>query len=123
MKKIIRMITVLALTITMIFISMAGALTATSQLDNAGITMVAYSASSISKSKAISIAKKHAKSKWNARNITDVEAEKDSYRYNGKKVAVWEVEFDAKSGGKWYEYEYKIRRSDGKILRYSRERD
>ena len=75
--------------------------------------------STISKDKAISIAKTHAKSKWNAKRFRDVDVERDTY----KGSSVWEVEFDARSGGSEYEYDYNIRRSDGKILKVKRELD
>lgn len=71
--------------------------------------------SSISRSKALSIAKNHAKSKWGVSRYYDVDAEKDTY----KGVGVWEVDFE--SGN--YSYEYKIKRSNGNIMFYEREYD
>jgi hypothetical protein len=73
----------------------------------------------ITKSKAISIAVKHAKEKLHATSITDKKAEKDTYK--GK--ATWEVEFDAMINGNPYEFEYNVSRSTGKILHYKYELD
>ena len=84
-----------------------------------GKVKIPAASKSISRKKAIKIAKNHAKKKWNAKSFIDVDAEKDTYK--GK--AVWEVDFEATSGGRNYEYEYKIQRSNGKILKYHRERD
>ncbi len=73
----------------------------------------------VSKSDAIKKAVSHAKKKLNAANIRDKEAQKDTYRG----TPVWEVEFEGKIDGKWYDFEYDIRRSDGKILDYEYEPD
>ena len=68
----------------------------------------------VSKSKAISIAVKHAKTKLHATNFTNKKAEKDTY----KRSATWEVEFNATINGNLYEFEYDVNRSSGKILHY-----
>lgn len=73
----------------------------------------------VTKKKAISLAVSHATNKLGASNFTDKQAEKDTYRG----TASWEVEFDAKIGGKWYEFSYDINRSTGKIMHYEYERD
>ena len=73
----------------------------------------------ITKSKAISIAVKHAKDKLHASNFTEKEAEKDTYK--GK--ATWDVEFKAQINGKLYEFDYDVSRSSGKILHYKYELD
>lgn len=82
-----------------------------------GSVSIPKSTSSISRSKAISIAKNHAIKKWNlsSKNFYDVEAERDSYR--GK--SVYEIDFEKGN----YEYEYKIQRSNGKVLLAHREYD
>ena len=73
----------------------------------------------VAKADAIKKAVSHAKKKLNASNIRDKEAQKDTY----KGTPVWEVEFEGKIDGKWYDFEYDIRRSDGKILNYEYEID
>lgn len=73
----------------------------------------------ISKSKAISIAVKHAKKKLHAEKVRNKKAEKDTY----KKKATWEVDFEAQINGKWYEFDYDVSCSTGKILRYKYELD
>jgi hypothetical protein len=73
----------------------------------------------VAKADAIKKAVSHAKKKLNAANIRDKEAKKDTY----KGTPVWEVEFEGKIDGKWYDFEYDIRRSDGKILDYEYEID
>ena len=75
-------------------------------------------AKTIAKGKAKKIAIKDAKSGYGVTKVRDVEVDKDTYY--GKKV--WEVDFEGKKGGKWYDYEYQIDRSSGKIL-YSEEDD
>lgn len=76
----------------------------------------------ISKAKAKDIALDNAVSKYNIKRSTvnDYSIEKDYYK--GK--AIWEIEFDAKkkSGG-WFEYDYKISKSSGKILRSHEDAD
>ena len=75
--------------------------------------------SKISSSKAISKAKSNAKNKWGAKNFWDVEVESDWY--GGE--AVWEVSFNGTIKGSPYEFEYKIAKKGGKILRYEKEYD
>lgn len=72
---------------------------------------------SISKDKAISLAKSHAIKKWNLSKsgFRKVEADSDSY----KGSAVYEVSFDKGN----YEYEIIVAKKNGKILRASREYD
>ena len=74
---------------------------------------------SISASKAISIAKKDASKKWNAKGIWDVDVDRD--RFRGQPV--WEVSFSATIGGEEYEFEYEIARKGGKILYREKEYD
>lgn len=73
----------------------------------------------ITKSEAIKIATKHAKNKLGASDFRDKEAEKDRY----KGTASWDVDFEAKINGKWYDFDYDINRSTGKVLHYEYERD
>lgn len=77
----------------------------------------ADTAKAVTASDAKSIAISDAASKWGiSRNsVYDLDVEGDTY----KDVKVWEVDFEA---GR-YEYEYKISKADGSILKYSRERD
>lgn len=72
---------------------------------------------SITRTKAKTIAKNHAKDRWgiSSYSIHDLEAESETYRGTN----VWEVSFE--SG--YYEYEYKIKKSNGKILKYYRSYD
>ncbi len=79
----------------------------------------AKKSSSISRDKAIALAANHAKNKLNASDFRDKDAEKDTY----KGTASWEVDFEAKINGKWYEFEYDINRSTGSVMRYSYEID
>ena len=79
----------------------------------------ASSGKSISASKAVSIAKKDAKSRWNAKGIWDVDVERDRYRG----VPVWEVSFSGTIKGRPYEFEYEIARKGGKILYREKEYD
>lgn len=76
----------------------------------------------VSRAKAKKIAINNAVKKYNIirSTVNDYSIEKDYY--NGK--AIWEIDFDAKkkSGG-WCEYDYKISRSTGKILRSEEEAD
>jgi len=83
------------------------------------VKIPAEPANPISRTKAISIAVNHAKKKYDITNIKEKEAEKDFY----KGTASWEVEFKAKMNGKWYEFDYDIDRSTGKILHYKHELD
>ena len=73
----------------------------------------------ISARKAISKAKKHAKKKWGATGIWDVDVDRD--RYRGQPV--WEVSFSGNINGQEYEFEYEIARKGGKILRREKELD
>lgn len=73
------------------------------------------SKSSISRDKAVAIAKKHAKKKWGATSFWDVDCDKEGGR--------WEVAFEGKCKGVVYEFEYDIATKGGKILHSSRERD
>ena len=76
-------------------------------------------AEKVKKKKAIAAATDHAAKNLGAVNIKNKEAEKDTYRG----VSIWDIEFKGKIGRKWYEFEYKIDRATGKILRYKKERD
>lgn len=76
-------------------------------------------AAGITRAKAIRIAVRHAKNKLHATKIRDKEAEKDTYR--GKKS--WDVDFEGKINGKWYDFDYDINRKTGKIMHYKYERD
>ena len=84
-----------------------------------GTFKIAKKAKSITAKKAKSIATKDARSGYNVTKIRDLEADKDTYR--GTKV--WEVSFEGKKSGVWYDYEYQIERSSGKILFSEEERD
>lgn len=75
--------------------------------------------STISRTKALSIAKKHAANKWGASGFYDVDADRDTYRG----INVWEVDFSTYSRGGEYEYEYEISLKTGKILSCHREWD
>ena len=71
--------------------------------------------SSVSRTKAKSIALNNAVNTYNIikSSVRDYDIEGDVH--NGK--AVWEIDFEAKkSNGAWYEYEYVIQRSNGKII-------
>ena len=83
------------------------------------VTIPKPAATTVSKTKAISAAVEHAKTNLKATAIRKKEAEKD--RYNGE--ASWDVEFEGKIGGKWYEFDYDISRSTGKILNFTYELD
>ncbi len=84
-----------------------------------GKVKIPKASSTISRSKAISIAENHAKKTWGATGFYNEDAEKDYY--NGK--SVWEVDFEGTENGATYEYEYKINRSSGKIMYSNRELD
>lgn len=73
----------------------------------------------ISASKAVSKAKKDAKSKLGATGIWDVDVDRDRYRG----TPVWEVSFSGTINGEPYEFEYEIARKGGKILRREKEYD
>jgi uncharacterized membrane protein YkoI len=75
---------------------------------------------SISKKKAKSIALSDAVRDYGIKKSTAKNFSIDSDTYKGTKV--WEVEFDAKKKGKWYDYEYQISKKSGKIL-YSEQDD
>jgi len=81
------------------------------------------SSKDISKSEATKIAKNNAKKNYKIKTSTirDLEAKKDKYK--GK--SVWEVSFEAKtkSSSHYYEFEYQILRSTGKILHREKEWD
>lgn len=79
----------------------------------------AASGKDISKSDALSKAKKHAASTWGTKDIYGTRAEKD--KENGTRV--WEVEFKGYENGTLYEYDYKIAVKGGKIIRSEREID
>lgn len=75
---------------------------------------------SISKKKAKSIALSDAVRDYGIKKSTARDFDIESGKYNGTKI--WEVEFEAKKSGKWYDYEYKISKKSGKIL-YSEQDD
>ena len=77
-----------------------------------GTVEIPKETTTITRTKAISIAEEHAKTTLKATKIRYKEAEKDTWR--GK--AVWDVEFEGKINGLWNEFEYKVSRSTGEIL-------
>lgn len=84
-----------------------------------GRVKIAAASSQITKTKALQIAKSHAKSRWGAASYYDVDVERDTYAGKG----VWEVSFESRSGNRLYDYEYQITRISGKILHIERELD
>ena len=81
-----------------------------------GSVKIPKASSSVTRSKAKTIAKNTASSKWGVTLNKDyMEAESDYY--NGK--SVWEVSIDQGN----YEYEFEIQKSNGKVLKAYREYD
>lgn len=81
----------------------------------------ANSSKKVSRSKAKRIALNHAQKKYGVKKskVYDFDIERDYYR--GR--VVWEVDFETYQKGGEYSYEYKIRRSNGKIMHFEREWD
>ncbi len=73
---------------------------------------------SITKDKAKSIALKDAVNDYGITKSTVRDFEIESDTYKGTKV--WEISFEAKKNGKYYDYEYEINKKSGKIM-YSEE--
>lgn len=84
-----------------------------------GTVKIPKNSSAVSKSKAVSLAEDHARTALNVTRIRKAEAEKDTFK--GK--ASWDIEFEGKIGNKWYEFDYDVSRSSGKILSFRYELD
>ncbi|MBR0409745.1 MAG: hypothetical protein IJI25_01905 [Eubacterium sp.] len=123
MMKRRKMIT-LVLALTLIAANLFSAAVPAASGSVAGMTMeIQAKSKEISKKKAKKIALDNAKKNYGIKTSTirDIKVEKDKYK--GKKT--WEVSFEAITGkGKhYYDFEYDIARSGGKILHREKERD
>ncbi len=83
------------------------------------VAIPAAKKTTVSKSKAIAAAVAHAQNTLKVTNIRDKDAEKETYRG----TASWEVEFEGKMNGKWYDFEYNVDRANGSILNFVYEID